>query len=210
MDICRGDVFKCVFVTLNNMLCKTTKESPLKYIIFSFLAFLIGCTTTNVYKSEKDLEEGAVFIIGIEPEDFLVQFNSGSTDKGYFIEKFMGTYNSAGWPTDGYLVAKADPDVNIALTYMRYMKKDTPLGGQQYCARGNTPVFSVDKGDVVYITNVHYEFSENRLGVGYTDNFEDAQEFLKKHYPELSSKLKRPKDLKFMPASLSCGNIIVY
>lgn len=183
-----------------------------KHWIFVFFIILVssGCTTSNLYKSSEDLTNGPVFVIGIDPENFLAQFVSGSTDKGYFVEKFMGTYVSSGWPTDGYLIVKGRSGIEIALAYMRHMKKDSVYGGRLYCARGSTPVFTLKEGEVAYITDVKYLYEEDKLLTEYTDRYEKAKDYLKVSYPELADKLVRSSTLRFLPASISCSNVIVY
>lgn len=155
---------------------------------------LLSSCSYNYYSSieEPDVnmrpDEGVV-VIGA-PFGTRVWITSGKVENGKFRGEMLAPGASAGSPESGYLVIKLralPPGKVYALVAMYFDFNYLPNCGQVI------PVFSVNPGQIQYLTDFSFEPSGRAHRLGNHSDIKAASVFMKSSFPALTADIVKTK-----------------
>jgi hypothetical protein len=171
---------------------------------------LAGCTSVGTVDKGIAPPKGdeVLFVLGVAPENHRVQVVTGDVEHGLFKPTRWSTKARLyAAPTDGHVVWQGAQSETMAVAMVRIVKEKDDILGRDFrpCGEQRTMVFRAPAGKVVYLGNVVYESSGNRLSVYYGSDFKAAQAFVERNYPQLKEQLTRGK-FELLPTSFSCAS----
>jgi hypothetical protein len=179
-----------------------------------FLAVaLYGCVYGQPLSKDVDVAhvDEAYYVFGLTPSNYKVQIYPGSksSDGRFQLNQFLtATFNSVA--DNGYAVGKAKAGSVLAITRV-YMPSEGSIINPPFlpCGDAKTLVFTAVGGKVLYLTDVDYRFSGEKLEVSYKSNIESAKKYLEGNYPKLAPLLEQG-EFHFSKTHMSCGGGTTY
>jgi hypothetical protein len=169
-----------------------------------------GCTHVgNVAPPSTDqIGSDTYFVMGIEPANVSVSFETGVVEGGLFktgIEIFAAY---AGGPEDGYIVGKIKGGDALAITNVRLHSSEHDLFPAMFvpCNGTKTVVFTALPGKVLYLAHARYERQGSGVAPHYWSDIDAALAFMKAHYPKLADRLEPAKTQMMSATSPFCAH----
>jgi len=140
------------------------------FVVFLLTACTFGKPLPKGAKAPKSNE--AYFILGLSPPEYQIQIFRGSinSDDRFHLHPFANA-SLNGIAESGYIVGKADGGSFLAITRVYPNASD------------------IYTSFIIYIADIEYTLTNNKLMLGYKDNINGAKKYLESEYPDLASSL---------------------
>ena len=187
------------------------------HLILTFcalLSLLSGCGTSAILdrNARAPEEDESIVVFKVSPANYRVGFFPGTVENGSFSQSRLFGAAINGVPKDGYIVAKAKAGQALGLTSLLVYREDGASGATNFEACGGTRalVFEVPRSRVVYLTDIEYERTGNRVAVRYKQNLEGAIAHVRANYPGIGRDLQ-PLEFQILPTARGCsaGMVII-
>jgi hypothetical protein len=182
-----------------------------------FRVLAIGLSTLVLSGCGKPLQKGdialgkddAFYVFGLGPSNSKVQIFPGSIDgDGRFTPDPLLSATFNGLADQGYAVGRAKAGSVLAVSRVFLMGTGSILAPVFVpCADAKTISFTAAKGKVIYLADVEYRFSGEKLEVGYGTDIEAARKYLEANFPNLAPHLEQG-ELHFAKTSIPCKSTI--
>lgn len=162
-----------------------------KCLIIFFFLLCSGCVSfSNLdpnFKYEK-LHNESIIVLGISPRARVQVFDGENEGDKWSRNPIATTLNI--FPEGGYVVAKVSSR-SAGKNYGIGGILPDGIGGELFipCKGQKTMVFDALKGKVTYVGSVEYYKSEDKLGYKLSFDFEKAEAYMNRKYPNLASVL---------------------
>lgn len=175
------------------------------FVVFLLTACTFGKPLPKGAKAPKSNE--AYFILGLSPPEYQIQIFRGSinSDDRFHLHPFANA-SLNGIAESGYIVGKADGGSFLAITRV-YPNASDIYTSFIPCEDGKTVVFKAIGGKVIYIADIEYTLTNNKLMLGYKDNINGAKKYLESEYPDLASSLMQG-EFDIIKTTESCTSTI--
>lgn len=175
------------------------------FVLFCFAFVLSGCGRP-LQKGDIALgKDDAFYVFGLKPSNYKVQIFPGSvgSDGRFILNPYLNaTFN--GVADQGYAVGSAKAGRVLAITRV-FVEGTGSLLAPAFvpCANASTILFTAARGKVIYLADIEYRFTGDKLEVSYGTDIEAARAYLERNFPNLASSLEQG-ELRFAETSISC------
>jgi hypothetical protein len=179
--------------------------------ILCVLIFLGACASVGKLDKSVALNVGSesIFVIGVAPENYIISIFPGTVKNGEFNQNVTRSPSFLGHPDGKYIVAKASAGEILALTRFAVAKdKDSNVGPRiRFCEGMETMSFEVPAGKVIYLGDINFEESGDRIKMNYTSDIASAKQYVDREFPNLKNRLESWK-YQMMPVNANCVRTI--